>query len=93
MGENRVRSCSNTWRRTRKTEARGLYCKKKDLTLYLRRELLPGESLLWGSDYPHTEETFSHSQEQIEKDFVGIPEAEVYNIVAGNAIRLYGLNL
>ena len=58
----------------------------------LTRELLPVGHLLWGSDYPHTEGTFPHSREQIAKDFAGIPEAEVYNRVAGNAIRLYGLN-
>jgi len=46
---------------------------------------------MWGSDYPHTEGTFPHSSEQIAKDFAGIPESEVSQMVVGNAARLYGL--
>jgi predicted TIM-barrel fold metal-dependent hydrolase len=57
----------------------------------LTRELIGVERLMWGSDYPHTERTFPHSREQIAKDFAGIPEAEVSQMVAGNAARLYGL--
>lgn len=51
------------------------------------------EHLMWGSDYPHTEGTFPYSQEQIMRDFVGIPETEVYQIVTDNAVRLYGVEL
>jgi predicted TIM-barrel fold metal-dependent hydrolase len=46
---------------------------------------------MWGSDYPHTEGTFPRSREQVASDFAGIPEAEVYQMVAGNAARLYGV--
>ena len=46
---------------------------------------------MWGADYPHTEGTFPHSMEQIAKDFAGVPEGEVYQMVAGNAAQLYGL--
>jgi predicted TIM-barrel fold metal-dependent hydrolase len=48
---------------------------------------------MWGSDYPHTEGTFPRSREQVTRDFAGIPEAEVYQMVVGNAARLYGLNV
>jgi predicted TIM-barrel fold metal-dependent hydrolase len=57
----------------------------------LTRELIGVERLMWGSDYPHTEGTFPHSREQIAKDFAGIPDAEVAQMVVGNAARLYGL--
>lgn len=57
----------------------------------LTRELLNVDHLMWGSDYPHTEGTFPRSREQIAQDFAGIPEAEVYKIVAGNTAQLYGL--
>ena len=57
----------------------------------LTRELIGVERLMWGSDYPHTEGTFPHSREQIAKDFAGIPEAEIAQMVVGNAARLYGL--
>lgn len=58
----------------------------------LTRELIGVDRLMWGSDYPHTEGTFPHSREQVAKDFAGIPEADVYQMVAGNAARLYGLS-
>ncbi|MBV8773561.1 MAG: amidohydrolase family protein [Deltaproteobacteria bacterium] len=57
----------------------------------LTRELIGVEQLMWGSDYPHTEGTFPHSREQIAKDFAGIPQVEVSQMVMGNAARLYGL--
>jgi predicted TIM-barrel fold metal-dependent hydrolase len=57
-----------------------------------REGILPMDRLMWGSDYPHTEGTFPHSQEAIAKDFVGLPEADVYKLVAGNAATLYGLS-
>ena len=59
----------------------------------LTRELLGVDRLMWGSDYPHTEGTFPHSQAQIMQDFVGVPEGEVYRMVVGNAAGLYGLKL
>jgi predicted TIM-barrel fold metal-dependent hydrolase len=57
----------------------------------LTPELIGVERLMWGSDYPHTEGTFPRSREQIATDFAGIPEAEVSQMVAGNAARLYRL--
>jgi predicted TIM-barrel fold metal-dependent hydrolase len=57
----------------------------------LTRELIGVERLMWGSDYPHTEGTFPYSREQIAKDFAGISEADVSQMVVGNAARLYGL--
>ena len=59
----------------------------------LTRELLGVDRLMWGSDYPHTEGTFPYSQEQIKKDFAGVPEGEVYQMVVGNAAQLYGLDV
>lgn len=54
---------------------------------------LPGvDRLMWGSDYPHTEGTFPHSQARIMQDFAGVAESEGYQMVAGNAAKLYGLD-
>lgn len=39
-----------------------------------------------------TEGTFPHSREAVAKQFAGIPEGEVYKMVAGNAAQLYGIN-
>ena len=55
------------------------------------RDILGVDRLMWGADYPHTEGTFPNSVQQISKDFVGVPEEELYKIVAGNAERLYGI--
>jgi len=86
------------WMEPRLDEKPGFYCQRQfwatfedDRPGLLTRELLNVEHLMWGADYPHTEGTFPHSREQIAKDFAGIPEAEVYKMVVGNAANLYGL--
>ena len=48
------------------------------------------DCLLWGSDYPHDEGTFPHSQAVIERTFAGISDADKRKIVHDNAARLYG---
>ena len=45
---------------------------------------------MWGSDYPHDEGTFPHSQEVIERMFEGVPEEDKAKIVSENAAKLYG---
>ena len=57
----------------------------------LTRELIGVDRIMWGADYPHTEGTFPRSRDQITRDFAGVPEAEVYQMVVGNAARLYGM--
>ena len=59
----------------------------------LTREMLGVDRLMWGADYPHTEGTFPFSQKQIDKDFAGVPEAEIFQMVVGNAAQLYGLDI
>jgi predicted TIM-barrel fold metal-dependent hydrolase len=49
------------------------------------------DSLMWGNDYPHAEGVFPNSQEMVATQFAGVPEAEVEQIVFGNAARLFGL--
>ncbi len=50
------------------------------------------EALLWGSDYPHDEGTFPHSQQVIEDTFKGVSEEDKRKIVHGNSASLYGFN-
>jgi predicted TIM-barrel fold metal-dependent hydrolase len=49
------------------------------------------DRLMWASDYPHSDSTWPHSKKVIERDFAGVPEAELHAIVADNAAALYGL--
>jgi predicted TIM-barrel fold metal-dependent hydrolase len=46
---------------------------------------------LWGSDYPHDEGTFPHSQAVIDRTFAGISPLDKHRIVYQNAADLYGL--
>lgn len=58
--------------------------------LLLRNE--PGcKNIMWSSDYPHSETTFPHSRETIERMFQGIPEAEKLRIVYETAKTLYSI--
>jgi predicted TIM-barrel fold metal-dependent hydrolase len=57
----------------------------------LTRELIGVDRLMWGADYPHTEGVWPRSREQIAKDFAGVPEDEVYQMVVSNAAQLYGI--
>jgi predicted TIM-barrel fold metal-dependent hydrolase len=49
------------------------------------------DSVMWSSDYPHTNSTWPHSQEVIVRDFAEVPAPEKMKIVRQNVIRLYGL--
>ena len=51
------------------------------------------DCMMWGSDYPHDEGTFPHSQEVIQETFEGISEEDKRKIVGENAARLYGFPL
>jgi predicted TIM-barrel fold metal-dependent hydrolase len=51
------------------------------------------DRIMWGSDFPHDEGTYPHSREAIANTFAGVPEAEVAQMVGGNAAQLYGFDL
>jgi len=57
------------------------------------REFTGLDCLLWGNDYPHSEGVFPHSQEAVDKQFSGVPEAEIMQIVHDNAARIYNLTV
>lgn len=59
----------------------------------LNRNLPGGRNIMWSSDYPHSETTFPHSLQVIERDFAGIPDADIDDIVCNRASALYGLDL
>jgi predicted TIM-barrel fold metal-dependent hydrolase len=47
------------------------------------------QCLMWGSDYPHWEGTWPNSKAAVEKQFAGIPEDEIDQIVRGNAVSTF----
>ena len=61
-----------------------------DLAALRMLDFIGPEALLWGSDYPHDEGTFPHSQEVIERTFADLSEEDKRKIVYGNAASLYG---
>jgi predicted TIM-barrel fold metal-dependent hydrolase len=50
------------------------------------------DCLLWGSDYPHDEGSFPHSQAVIDRTFAGLSETDKRKIVWDNAAKLYGFD-
>ncbi len=52
----------------------------------------PGR-FMWGSDYPHDEGTTPFTRETLRAVFAGVPEAELRNVLAGNAAKLYDFDL
>jgi uncharacterized protein len=49
------------------------------------------ETLMWGSDYPHTDGVWPESSKYIEEQFAGLPADVVYKITCENAAKFYGL--
>jgi predicted TIM-barrel fold metal-dependent hydrolase len=49
-------------------------------------------NIMWSSDYPHSETTFPRSKEVILRDFAGVPEAAIRDIICNRARKLYGLD-
>ena len=49
------------------------------------------DRLMWGSDYPHFDSTFPHSREQIARNFDGVPESDMAQILGGTMAKVYGL--
>jgi len=45
------------------------------------------------NDYPHHEGSFPFSAEWIEKQFDGVPAAEVDQICRGNAAEIFGIKV
>jgi predicted TIM-barrel fold metal-dependent hydrolase len=55
------------------------------------RDWMGVDQLLWGSDFPHQESEYPHSAKVIDENFKGVPEDDKFKMLAGNAIRWFGL--
>jgi len=56
------------------------------------RDFLPADRLMWGSDFPHSVTSFPRSREWLAEAFAGVPDELRHRIVAGNAVRFFGLD-
>lgn len=57
----------------------------------MMRDFPGAGNIMWSSDYPHSETTFPHSQDVIEKLFEGVPIADRDMILGGRAKQLFKL--
>jgi predicted TIM-barrel fold metal-dependent hydrolase len=57
------------------------------------RRALPEGRFMWGSDYPHDEGTWPYTREHLRSRFHDVPEAELRDLLAGNAAKLYDFDL
>jgi len=48
---------------------------------------------MWASDFPHSDCTWPHSREVVERDFAEVPAEVKHKIVYDNAAKLYGIGL
>ena len=58
----------------------------------LNRDEPGAGNIMWSSDYPHSETSFPNSRKVIARDFAGVPEADVRQIVCDRAARVYSID-
>jgi predicted TIM-barrel fold metal-dependent hydrolase len=56
------------------------------------RDLIGEGSIMWASDYPHSETTWPNSQATVEREFKDTPDEARARILAGNCVELYHLD-
>jgi predicted TIM-barrel fold metal-dependent hydrolase len=49
------------------------------------------ENLLWGSDFPHQESEYPHSDKVLDENFSGVTDEERRKMVCENAIAFFHL--
>ena len=71
----------------------GHACFMDDEVAVHNRSFTGSHTIMFGTDYPHHEGTFPHTQDVIERIFDGVPDDETRMMVGGNAAALYGFEL
>lgn len=56
-------------------------------------KLFGEDNYMWASDFPHSDSTWPHSLQVIERSFEGVPESVKRKIVCDNAAGLYRMDL
>ena len=47
------------------------------------------QNVIWGSDYPHLEGTYGHTQETLHELFDGLDDATRYRVTVGSFLDLF----
>ncbi|MFT5393191.1 MAG: putative TIM-barrel fold metal-dependent hydrolase [Gammaproteobacteria bacterium] len=55
-------------------------------------DLMTEDTLMWGSDYPHTDGIWPESSKYIDQQFSGLTPAQIQKITCDNAVEFYSLN-
>jgi predicted TIM-barrel fold metal-dependent hydrolase len=71
----------------------GHACFMDDPVAVQSRTFTGAHTIMFGTDYPHHEGTFPHTQEAVERIFAGVPDREIQMMVGDNAAKLYGFKL
>ena len=50
------------------------------------------QTIMWGTDYPHPEGTWPLTRQMMAEVFRGIPDAEIAQMLGGNAAEFYGFD-
>jgi predicted TIM-barrel fold metal-dependent hydrolase len=50
------------------------------------------DNMMWSTDFPHHGNDWPYSRTRINEMFNGVDQAEKAKIVAGNAVRIFGLD-
>ncbi len=58
-----------------------------------RRYVLGCDVVMWGTDYPHPEGTWPHTQDRLRGDFGDIPVEDARKLLGETAARCYGFDL
>ena len=87
------------WTESKLTEKPSFYMEQNVYGSFINDRLgilsrnAPGaKNIMWSSDYPHSETTFPNSRDVIDRDFVGIPEQDIRDIVCERARKVYSID-
>jgi predicted TIM-barrel fold metal-dependent hydrolase len=64
---------------------------EEDLAGIRTYDLIGADKIMWASDFPHSDTTYPHSQEAIERHFGQLRVDDRHAMVCANAAALYGL--
>ena len=74
--------------------ARQVYLSFQEDDIGIRlRDCIGVERMMWGSDYPHSESTFPHSREILDRILDGVSSSDRNQILCDTTAELYGFDL